>query len=113
VERRQFKRKSLGGGHRLRVSLFLNSHSLVYSGRSEEFEIEASAFNISSGGIGIKLEFKADFISLLPERDVMVRLSSNGKDLMLPARVAHFESEQKTLGLEFKEPLADLGAVGL
>jgi hypothetical protein len=112
VERRQFKRKSLGDGNQLRVSLFLNSQSLVYEGKTEEFEIEASAFDVSRGGLGIQLQFPADFIGLLPKSRVMVRVHGKDRDMMLPARVAYFESEHGRIGVAFQKQLADLNFIG-
>jgi hypothetical protein len=107
VERRQFERKSLGGGGALHVSLFLNAHSLVHEGRSEQFELEAQAVDISAGGLGLQLQFKADLLTLLPGHSITVRLSGKRQQITLPARVAHFEREQGTIGLEFGKPIAE------
>jgi len=113
VERRQYKRKSLGQGRELRVSLFLNSKSLVYEGRTEDFEIEASAFDVSRGGLGIQLQFPADFIGFSPKNRVVVRVHKPGQDMSFPAQVAHFESKQGRIGLKFQNPLADLSQFGV
>ena len=112
MERRQYKRKSLGEGQELRVSLFLNSKSLVYEGRTEDFEIEANAFDVSRGGLGIQLEFSADFIGFSPKNAVVVRVHRPGEDLMLPANVSHFEPKRRRIGVQFQHPLTDLSQFG-
>ena len=112
MERRQYKRKSLGEGQELRVSLFLNSKSLVYEGRTEDFEIEANAFDVSRGGLGIQLEFSADFIGFSPNNPVVVRVHKPGQDVLLPAQVSHFEPKRGRIGVQFHKPLADLSSFG-
>lgn len=113
MERRQYKRKSLGEGQELRVSLFLNSKSLVYEGKSEDFEIEANAFDVSRGGLGIQLEFPAGFIGFSPNNHVVVRVHQPGQDVLLPARVSHFEPKQGRIGVKFQKPLSDLSPFGI
>lgn len=108
MERRQFERKYLGGGNTLHVSLFLKSESLIYAGRTEEFELEARAVDISSRGVGLELQFAADLVTLQPGHDLTVQIAGKKQDKMLPARVAHFEREQGRMGLEFIKPLPSL-----
>ena len=107
MERRQFERKFLEGDAALRVSLFLNAQSLVHEGRSEQFELEAQAVDISAGGVGLQLQFKADLLTLLPGHDVTVQLSGRRQQITLPATVAHFEKEQGTMGLAFQKPIVE------
>ncbi len=107
MERRQFERKSLGGGDVLRVSLFLSAQSLVHEGRNEQFELKAQAVDISAGGVGLQLQFKADLLILRPGHEVTVQLSGKHREITLPAQITHFEQEQGTLGLAFHKPLAE------
>jgi hypothetical protein len=85
----------------------LNAQSLIHEGRSEQFELEAMAVDISAGGLGLRLQLKADLLTLLPGHNVTVRLSGKRQEITLPARVAHFEREQKTMGLAFGKPIAE------
>ena len=109
MERRQFERKFLEGDAALDVSLFLDAQSLVYEGRSEQFELEAQAVDISAGGVGLQLQFRADLLTLLPGHEVTVQLSGKHRQVTLPARVAHFEREQGTMGLAFDKPIVEYG----
>lgn len=81
-------------------------------GRSEQFELEAQAIDISSGGLGLRLQFQADLLTLRPGHEVTVRLSGKLQDMTVPARVAHFEDEQGTMGLAFNKPLAEHNIIG-
>ncbi len=107
MERRQFERKTLGGGHALHASLFLNAQSLIHEGRNEQFELEAQAVDISAGGVGLRLQFRADLLTLLPGHDVTVQLSGKRQQITVPARVAHFERDEGTIGLQFDKPLSE------
>ncbi len=107
VEKRQFERKTLGGGNALHVSLFLNARSLVHEGRSDQFELEAQAVDISAGGVGLRLQFRADLLTLLPGHELTVQLTGKREQVTMPAKVAHFEQEQGTMGLSFSKPIPE------
>lgn len=107
VEKRQFERKTLGGGNALHVSLFLNARSLVYEGRNDQFELEAQAVDISAGGVGLQLQFRADLLTLLPGHKVTVQLTGKREQVTMPATIAHFEQERGTMGLSFSKPIPD------
>lgn len=108
MEKRQFKRKALGGGNAPHVRLYLNAQSLVHEGQSEQFELEAQAVDISTGGVGLQLQFKADLLTLFPGHDVTVQLSGKRQQVTMPARVAHFELEKGRMGLAFSKPIAEI-----
>jgi hypothetical protein len=105
MERRQTGRRSIGMDQELRVSLFLDSYSLLHEGRNEEFELAGAATDISLMGLGMQLNVVTDLITLRPNREVKVRLSGRHRDEVLAARVAHFEKDEGTLGLQFYQPL--------
>lgn len=106
MERRQHQRKPLEGNQALDVSLFLNAHSLVHEGRSEQFELAAQAFDISSGGLGLKLNFKADLMTLKRGQEITVSFHAKSRPMSVPARIAHYEQSDGTLGICFVQPLA-------
>ncbi len=111
MERRQFVRKPLGGVRGFPVSLCLSSESLLHEGRTEEFELEANAVDISRGGLRLKLHILADLITLHPDHKVTVRLGGGEKVRSLTARVAHFDHEQGMIGLQFVKPLKSIEAL--
>lgn len=107
MERRQYERRVFTVNQRQGVSLLLPAQSLVFEGKSEEFEIPGDAIDISRGGISLKIHPGADLITLSRDHNVKVDLKSYGQTEAVSARIAHYHREAGTVGIEFNQPLPE------
>jgi hypothetical protein len=112
VEKRHYPRQICTDETGLHVSILLSGGSLIDQQSQHLVQLEGTALDVSCGGVCLSFEFDPDLASLEPDSSVDLVLQHEECQQRLKAKIVHVHEGHKTIGLQFDDPLSDLGQLG-